>query len=165
MAALLTTLRKGTPWEATPWGLFREIDREFLFTLDVCASARNTKCRRFYSEADDALSQPWAGETCWMNPPFRGAGCWVERAWRAARVEGATVVCLLPVWSDVAWWHDWALRCNELRFFRGRVRFNGAKAAAPMALCLAIFRPGPDPEGGPRVLGVAVHDRRRNGHG
>lgn len=163
MPSLLTSTWTGKLWP-TPWRLFHDLDREFFFTLDVCASARNAKCRRFYSEADDGLAQPWTG-SCWMNPPFGGAGRWVERAWRAARLEGATVVCLLPVWSDLGWWHDWAMRANEIRFLRGRLRFEGARGAAPMALCLVIFRPGPDPEGGPRLLGVRLHDPRGNGQG
>ena len=33
-------------WE-TPWPVFREYDAEFHCTLDVCATAANTKCARF----------------------------------------------------------------------------------------------------------------------
>jgi DNA N-6-adenine-methyltransferase (Dam) len=52
---------------------FAALDREFgLFDLDVAATAANTKCAQYYSEADDGLSQPWQG-TVWLNPPSTGA--------------------------------------------------------------------------------------------
>lgn len=37
-------------------------------TLDVCATAGNTKCARFFSKHTDALKQKWT-EDFWMNPP------------------------------------------------------------------------------------------------
>ena len=35
-------------WE-TPQELFNELDREFEFTLDVCATKDNRKCSNYYS--------------------------------------------------------------------------------------------------------------------
>ena len=65
---------------ATPEYLFKELDREFHFTLDVCADETNHKCERYFSKEIDGLSQPWDG-VCWMNPPYgREIGKWVEKA-------------------------------------------------------------------------------------
>jgi hypothetical protein len=50
----------------TPQKLFDEIDAEFGFDLDVCATAANAKCRRYFSPEQDGLKQPWRG-VCWMN--------------------------------------------------------------------------------------------------
>jgi DNA N-6-adenine-methyltransferase (Dam) len=32
----------------TPWKLFKELDAEFQFTVDVAADSSNTKCDRYY---------------------------------------------------------------------------------------------------------------------
>ena len=66
---------------ATPPELFAQINRRYgPFDLDVCASAGNTKCERFYSPDQDGLQQPWQG-VCWMNPPYgRTIGLWVRKA-------------------------------------------------------------------------------------
>ena len=60
-------------WE-TPQELFDELDKEFHFDLDVCATPENAKCKRYYTPKQDGLSQPWDG-TCWCNPPY-GRGVW-----------------------------------------------------------------------------------------
>jgi phage N-6-adenine-methyltransferase len=52
----------------TPREFFQKLDKEFGFTLDVCATEDNAVCEKFYTVADDGLVQPWYG-VCWMNPP------------------------------------------------------------------------------------------------
>jgi phage N-6-adenine-methyltransferase len=54
---------------STPQDFFDRLDRRFGFTLDVCATAENTKCAAFYTPADNGLMQPWTG-VCWLNPPY-----------------------------------------------------------------------------------------------
>ena len=66
-------------WE-TPQDLFNELDKEFHFDLDVCATQENAKCKRYYTPKQDGLSQPWDG-ICWCNPPYgRDIGQWVRKA-------------------------------------------------------------------------------------
>ena len=55
-------------WE-TPQGLFDKLKEEFHFELDVCATAENAKCKKYYSPEEDGLKQEWRG-ICWMNPPY-----------------------------------------------------------------------------------------------
>ena len=47
---------------ATPQDFFDKQNAIYSFTLDVCATADNAKCARFYTQADDGLEQPWAGD-------------------------------------------------------------------------------------------------------
>lgn len=72
-------------WE-TPQGLFDELNKEFHFTLDVCALPENAKCAEYYTPEQDGLKQCWKG-VIWCNPPYgREIGSWVRRAWLASAV-------------------------------------------------------------------------------
>lgn len=74
---------------ATPKDFFEKLDAEFHFDLDVCASETNAKCERFFTKADDGLSQEWRGR-CWMNPPYgREIGQWVRKAFETSLRGGA----------------------------------------------------------------------------
>lgn len=125
---------------STPQDLFDNLNKEFGFTLDVCATNLNAKCLTYFTREDDGLSRGWGVETCWMNPPYgREIGKWVEKAYRAS-LHGATVVCLLPARTDTRWWHDFVNDNAEVRFIRGRLRFGNAKNSAPFPSVIAVFR-------------------------
>ena len=126
-------------WE-TPLDLFKELDREFHFTLDVCALPSNAKCSKFFSPEEDGLKQTWSG-VCWMNPPYgRAIGSWIKKAWESAQ-GGATVVCLLPARTDTRWWHEYVGQASEIRYVRGRLRFGSAINSAPFPSAVVVFRP------------------------
>jgi phage N-6-adenine-methyltransferase len=133
-------------WE-TPPAVFAEYDAEFHFTLDVCASDQTAKCARYFTPADDGLTQDWGQEICWMNPPYGDAiGKWMEKAYRSS-LAGATVVCLVPARTDVQWWHAWVIdKASEVRLRKGRITFLGtdglpAKNSAGFPSVAAIYRP------------------------
>lgn len=122
-------------WE-TPQRLFDELNNEFAFELDVCATSENAKCLHFFTKEQDGLSQRWTG-TCWMNPPYgRSIGAWLKKASESP----ATVVCLVPSRTDNWWWHRYVMLADEIRFIRGRLRFVGAGDGAKYPSALVIFR-------------------------
>jgi site-specific DNA-methyltransferase (adenine-specific) len=85
---------------ATPQGLFDELNREFRFTLDPCATAENAKCERYYTKADDGLAQDWSGERVFCNPPYgREIGKWVAKC---ASGQADLSVMLIPARTDTA---------------------------------------------------------------
>lgn len=128
---------KRSDWE-TPWDLFKQLDEEFHFALDVCATAENAKCERFYTADQDGLKQEWDG-CVWCNPPYgRQIGAWVKKAAEAQ----CNVVMLLPARTDTAWFHDYIYGKAEVRFLRGRVRFAGARHNAPFPCMVVVFRGG-----------------------
>lgn len=132
---------KNVVWE-TPRALFNRLDAVFRFTLDVCATPDNAKCRQFFSETDDGLAQEWTG-TCWMNPPYgRTIGQWVKKALDSSIRGGATVVCLLPARTDTAWWHDYCM-AGTIAFIRGRLKFGGSKNSTPFPSAVVAFSPIP----------------------
>ena len=92
----------GAPQEAvtsddyyTPAWLFE--DMGLRFDLDVAAPPGGVPwvpADRFFTKADDGLSQEWVGRV-WMNPPFSGTTPWVEKF--MAHQNG---VALLPIYNN-----------------------------------------------------------------
>lgn len=121
---------------ATPQRFFDRLHAEFQFTVDVCATAENAKCRRFFTPEVDGLRQDWSGERVWMNPPY---GRLIKEWTRKARTA-QLAVGLLPSRTDTGWWHDDVQGKAEVRFVRGRLRFEGAKWSAPFPSVVAIWR-------------------------
>ena len=94
--------------------------------------------RALLHAADDGLAQEWRG-VCLMNPPYgAGIGAWVRKAYESSLL-GATVVCLVPARTDTRWWQD-CCTVGEVRFLRGRLRFNGADTGAPFPSAVVVFR-------------------------
>lgn len=125
---------------ATPQALFDELNREFHFTLDPCATPQNAKCAHFYTRKENDLAQSWRGETVFCNPPYgRGVNEWVKKAYDES-LNGATVVLLIAARTDTAYFHDFIYRKHEIRFIRGRLHFNESKNAAPFPSMIVIMR-------------------------
>lgn len=138
---------KKTDW-ATPQDLFDRLNGVWNFTLDVCASDGNAKCKRYFTETDDGLSKEWSGEVCWMNPPYgRAIKNWIKKAYDESQ-KGATVVCLIPSRTDTVYWHEYVMK-GEVEFLKGRLKFGGAKAGAPFPSAIVVFKP---PESKPAWL-------------
>lgn len=127
-------------WE-TPDDLFRELDEEFHFALDAAASAENTRCDRFFTKEDNALTQSWeCGGTVWCNPPYGNQlKLWVKKAFEESQ-RGATIVMLIPSRTDTKWFHNFIYNKSEIRFIRGRLRFKGTTNNAPFPSMIVIFR-------------------------
>src|SRR5918996_452882 len=124
----------------TPQAFFNELDSEFHFTLDVCATARNAKCKDFFTPEQDGLKQEWRG-VCFCNPPYGDEiGKWVEKAYKESRKENCIVVMLIPSRTDTRWWHDYVLKASEVRSIKGRLKFEGAKDSAPFPSAVVVFR-------------------------
>lgn len=70
-----------TPEWPTPKSFFAELNKEFNFTLDPCATKENAKCAKFFTKEDDGLSQSWDDEIVFCNPPYgRQIKDWVKKA-------------------------------------------------------------------------------------
>lgn len=132
-----------SPEWATPQALFDELNAEFKFNVDVCATAENTKCRFYYTKEQDGLLQDWnlsstiMSARCWMNPPYgRKIGAWVKKAHDSA----CLVVALLPARTDTRWFHDYIYGKAEVRFLKGRLCFNDGMGRAPFPSMVVVWR-------------------------
>jgi len=57
---------------ATPRALFDELNTEFGFELDPCATEENHKCKKFFTRDDDGLSKNWGGGVECLSTPHTG---------------------------------------------------------------------------------------------
>ena len=119
---------------------FGEVD------LDPCAHRLSpvvARRRILLDEGGDGLVDGWSGRLVFVNPPFSELTRWLERAhgeWRAGKVE--TVVCLVPVRTDSALFHDRLSADADIFLLRGRVRFldpSGRAQPTPFSLMLMTF--------------------------
>ena len=139
---------------ATTPEVFGPLDAIHHFTIDVAAAAHNTKCDRYYTRADDGLSQSWAGESVWCNPPYSSIGPWVTKAW-AEHHQTRAIVMLLPAnRTEQGWWQDMVEPHRDrptsplkVSFLRGRIRFLkpgqsaiGANERPPFGVCTLTWR-------------------------
>ena len=115
---------------ATPVKFYNNLNSEFNFSLDPCP---------LRSEFD-GLSIDWVGNI-YCNPPYSNIKPFIEKGILEIRKGNAkTVVYLIPVRSDTAYWHDLILpNAKEIRYVRGRLNFNESKSPAPFPVVLVIF--------------------------
>jgi phage N-6-adenine-methyltransferase len=147
--------RESDEWE-TPPALFTFLHGFYRFGVDVCASAQNAKCRRFFSKDQDGLSQTWlAGRAHWMNPPYSEAGRWAKKAAEAAK-DGAIVVGLFANRSATGWYRDYVVPHALIVQLYGRLSFmqdgkpiSISMSSAPFPSILAIW---------PREAGEVLSD-------
>ena len=132
---------KSDEW-ATPQWLFDKLNNEFHFTLDPCATAENAKCQKYYTKADNGLTQEWNNETVFCNPPYgRSAVAWIKKCYlHSIKRGGGTAVMLIPARTDTRAFHEYIYGKAEVRFIKGRLKFGNAKNNAPFPSMVVIFR-------------------------
>lgn len=126
----------------TPAHLFAALDAEFRFTLDPCAAAPIREGIEWFDEADQGLWREWSGRV-FVNPPYgRAIGDWMRKV-SLERDRCEVIVGLLPARTDTEWWHEHVMPANEVRFLRGRVRFEGPAGPlrdAPFPSVVVVWR-------------------------
>ena len=130
-------------WE-TPQYFFDEINKEFMFDVDVCAVKQNAKIPNFIDPHLNGLKISWHGN-CWMNPPYdKTKRNWIAKAYNESQ-NGNLIVCLLQsIGTDTKWFHKYIMKSSEIRFIKGRIQFiNNGKVGANsnISSMLVIFMP------------------------
>ena len=97
-------------------------------------------------ENRDGLKEEW-GNCVFVNPPYsnlkttkkNGLG-YIEKAHIEAQ-KGKTIVLLIPARTDTTWFHDIIVKHNyEVKFIKGRLKFNNDKNPAPFPSMLVIMK-------------------------
>jgi hypothetical protein len=124
---LFTSLRGN--WK-TPTALYQALDAEFRFDHDPCPT----------KPKDSGLDSEWRNVN-FVNPPYgREIGKWIEKGYEES-LKGKVIVFLLPSRTDTRWWHEFVMKADEIRFIRGRLKFDDQKNSAPFPSAVAVFKP------------------------
>lgn len=129
-------------WE-TPQYFFDNLNNEFHFTLDPCASKYNHKCDKYFTIKENGLDQDWSNNIVFCNPPYgRKIYKWVEKAYNEFKKGNTTIVLLIPSRTDTKYFHDFLYnKVNiELRFIKGRLKFSNSNSCAPFPSLVAIMK-------------------------
>ena len=136
---------KKQDWE-TPQKLFDELNNEFHFDTDAAATSENAKCLKFIDEETNALKIDWDKlGTIFCNPPYESKlqSAFIKKAYEESLRTNSKIVLLIPSRTDTARWHDYILGKAEVRFLRGRLKFENEgiphKDAAPFPSAVVIF--------------------------
>ena len=130
---------KDMEW-STPQAFFDELDKEFHFTLDPCATKETAKCKDYYTKEQDGLAQDWAGHTVFCNPPYgRAIKDWVKKCYNESKKPNTTVVMLIPARTDTIYFHTYIYHIAEIRFIKGRLKFGNSTNSAPFPSMIVVF--------------------------
>ncbi len=132
---------------ATPKTLFRSLNKEFHFDLDVAASSKNATCKNYFTKKTNGLKQDWyrnsKTKTVFCNPPYgKGVENWLKKAIEESK-KGCTVVCLIPIRTDTKYFHQLIYdKAGEVRLIKGRLKYDDKKQSAPFPSAIIIYRKG-----------------------
>lgn len=117
---------------ATPPEFFEELDKEYGFTLDGASSGENALVDNYMTSADIFVT--WAGERVFCNPPWSHIPPFVELA-----ATADLAVLLVPARTNCGWFHR-ALELGAVpRFWKGKLKFVGAKHTSPVDCLLLVW--------------------------
>lgn len=115
----------------TPKHVFQILDSEFRFDFDPCPP----------KPTFDGLQIEW-GQRNFVNPPYGNAiGNWLAKA-RHEQTYNKLSVFLIPSRTDTRWWHEHVMQADEVRFVKGRLKFDDQKNPAPFPSAIVVFRAG-----------------------
>lgn len=116
----------------TPKAVYDELDKEFGFDYDPCLPSTGSL------HPIDTLGSDWPGETIFVNPPYTRLAEWIKKSHEEWR-KGKTIVMLIPARTDTIAFHEYIYHQAELRFLKGRLRFDDTKKDAPFPSMIVIF--------------------------
>ena len=128
----------------TPYRLFRNLHREFSFSMDGAATKHDTLLPRF---TDDIHNQSWVGERVFCNPPYSDTKTFLLKA-----AEADLAVFLIPYRPHTTYWLKHIFTnplCHEIRILHRAVKYlppagkKGVVARSPFPSCILIYRNTP----------------------
>ncbi|HFV8789555.1 TPA: DNA N-6-adenine-methyltransferase [Escherichia coli] len=128
----------------TPFLLFKNLHREYLFTLDGAATEHDTLLPRF---TDDIHNQSWDGERVFCNPPYSDTKTFLAKA-----SEADLAVFLIPHRPHTTYWlrHIYSNNhCHEIRILHRAVKYlppaghNGLVIRSPFPTAVVVFKKEP----------------------
>ncbi|MCV7899358.1 DNA methylase [Escherichia coli] len=125
----------------TPSLLFRNLHREFGFSMDGAATEHDALLPRF---TDDIHNQSWVSERVFCNPPYSDIPSFLVKS-----SEADLAVFLIPHRANTSYWlrHIYSNNhCHEIRILHRAVKYlppaghNGLVVRAPFPAALVVFK-------------------------
>jgi phage N-6-adenine-methyltransferase len=108
----------------TPGALYKGLDQEYGFSLDVAASPGNAKCDQYLTQAMNALEIQWWGRV-WMNPPYSQTKAFLTKMIQELVQKHIVLgVALVAARTDTKWFWEAVQYAGEVRFLKGRLKFE-----------------------------------------
>lgn len=118
---------------STPASVYDALNAEFGFTFDPCP----------LNSPMDGSKLAWSGRA-FCNPPYSAIPEFMRQGlYYLAEKACEVLVFLVPARTDTAWFHDYCLKADEIRFIRGRLKFGGSQNSAPFPSMVVIFKSWP----------------------
>lgn len=95
---------------ATPQEWFDELNKEFNLEVDYAASDDFHLLPEYVTKEENALERDW-DKSGWCSPPWNGEkenslATWVRKGIKEHAIHNQTIVMLLPVREEAAWWEQ-----------------------------------------------------------
>lgn len=154
----------------TPSWLFKWLDDEYNFDIDLCASDNNHKLPVYYTIDDSCINQDWSerGTMAFCNPPFsRGNKEKIlATAYKNMTENGVSSVFVIPCdINNIAWFEFIFEKATKITAIIGRVNYDepesgGKPSKAGLGTAIVEFMCDEMPEGG-RIHRVLRDDIKR----
>lgn len=110
-------------WETPPDVLAEAMKKYDIHpTLDVCATAQNTKFPKYISPELNSLTRYWPYDF-FMNPPYSEISLWMKKAYKQHKENNVNALILVFAKTSTKWWHEYVEGKAETHFQKGRIRF------------------------------------------
>ncbi len=114
----------------TPKEFYDKLNEEFGFDFDPCPKSN-------YLNGGSVNGK----KLILLTPPYtsKEQDLFIKKGFEEWK-KGKTVVFLIPARTDTKRFHDYLLPYAEIRFIKGRLKFEGAKFTAPFPSMVCILR-------------------------
>lgn len=122
------TINSKEDW-ITPVPFFKRLNKKIYelygkhFTIDMCASHKNAKCKKYYTKKENGLLQNYEGEIVFCNPPYSEKEDWIKKCYNDAQKPNTIIVMLIPSATEIIVWHKYCMKADRILLCVGRVQF------------------------------------------
>lgn len=120
---------KGNDNWATPKKIIKKLEDEFGDLYDPCPLNANF----------NGLKENWKSVT-FVNPPYSNITEFMEKGLKEFEKGNVkTLIFLIPARTDTKYWHKYVSKAHEIRFIKGRLKFNDGKTGATFPSVIIIW--------------------------
>ena len=98
-------------WIRTPKSIWKELSKEFNFTVDACASDKNHLLPKYWTKNNSALDQNWNGEIVYCHPMY---DINIPKFIKKAINSKCLSVFLLPASTNAIYFHKYLYKKSNI---------------------------------------------------